>query len=355
MSRALLIELHSRHALDPVPLRGQLAALHVPWDELTGTNATEARLRSTVESEHRVALIGASGSGKSSTIAWSLDTPQRDVLAIPVHVRNEQDDVVIDPAAFARHIIDSVSRHASDAGLIDDDTRRELLVASTTSNALGSVSRKWSWGLTTKLAISPELRREVSTVIDDGATARSATEVFEVVTQLMGLIQAHSLFPVLVIDDSDAWLNIAGVDNRTHLADGFFTRVLRSIAELPCGLCIAVHDQYQDLESYRAATADGLLDQRVALPHLRDAGNVKLILAHRVHLGLAGTTAPDTTVDEVFTDSAIDALWNFYLRRPAKSVRRLFAVAQTALSIACDSDAELITADLIEAAIIDDI
>ena len=62
--------LADRYAFESSPTRRDLGALHVPFDELTRNGHTEARLDAAVRRREPVALIGASGSGKSSVIGF---------------------------------------------------------------------------------------------------------------------------------------------------------------------------------------------------------------------------------------------------------------------------------------------
>ena len=71
MSLALQM-LADRYAFESSPTRHDLGALHVPFDDLTQPGQTEARLDAAVRRREPVALIGASGSGKSSAIAHML-------------------------------------------------------------------------------------------------------------------------------------------------------------------------------------------------------------------------------------------------------------------------------------------
>ena len=67
-----LATLRDRYVFESTPQRHNLAALHVPFDHLVGNERTEARLRGAVQRNESSAVIGASGSGKSSLIAHVL-------------------------------------------------------------------------------------------------------------------------------------------------------------------------------------------------------------------------------------------------------------------------------------------
>jgi ABC-type glutathione transport system ATPase component len=68
------------HAFDPMLLDSDMRDLHVPFDDLTGSETTERSLRDAVTKYERVALTGCSGAGKTSVARFSLD-PAPDRIA----------------------------------------------------------------------------------------------------------------------------------------------------------------------------------------------------------------------------------------------------------------------------------
>lgn len=81
-----LATLRECYVFESTPQRGNLAALHVPFDQLTGNDRTETRLLGAVHRNEPSAVVGASGSGKSSVIAHVLNPVTEDVapLLVPV-------------------------------------------------------------------------------------------------------------------------------------------------------------------------------------------------------------------------------------------------------------------------------
>ena len=75
MSRESLATLQEAHAFNPAPLRGELHELHVPFDEMTGGHGCEQSLTDALRRGQRVALVGISGSGKSSITQNVLGPP----------------------------------------------------------------------------------------------------------------------------------------------------------------------------------------------------------------------------------------------------------------------------------------
>lgn len=72
MSKELIETLRAAAAFDATPLPEDLAALHVPFDDLLGEAKTENELQKAAEAGGRIALVGAMGAGKSSVLAYAL-------------------------------------------------------------------------------------------------------------------------------------------------------------------------------------------------------------------------------------------------------------------------------------------
>jgi hypothetical protein len=82
VTRAQLESLRAANALPHTLRYNQLAPYHVPFDELCGGTAVEGELAHWLAHRGRVSLIGPSGSGKSSALAWVLDHRTPENLAI---------------------------------------------------------------------------------------------------------------------------------------------------------------------------------------------------------------------------------------------------------------------------------
>jgi hypothetical protein len=75
------------------------------------------------------------------------------------------------------------------------------------------------------------------------ATARS----------LVDTLRAQNAELMLILDDTDTWLNLPGVDKR-ELADVFFGETLRTfVREVDCPVVAAVHPDYGNLRGYGRA------------------------------------------------------------------------------------------------------
>ncbi|HVF04276.1 MAG TPA: hypothetical protein VNA20_05505 [Frankiaceae bacterium] len=332
-SREALLELQRQNAFDPVPLRAGLHSTHIPFDRLTGSTNTEAELTRCMRGAERVAIAGRSGVGKTSLIGYVCAELADEVAPLRVPVDAEDDDTVTDPAAFCRHLIRTLARHLADARAIDDKTRTELLAG--TADAVGLTkrqARQAGLGLP-KWMLQADVARDAETA----ATAtfeRSAADHIAQARDVIEAVAAHDLIPMIVIDDSDAWLATA-VGDRSSVIAPFFSRVMRVLAEeLRAGIVVAVHDRYFDLPEFPRGR--GFLEQVIHVPGLPDVDAVAAILAGRT------LDIVDLPVDQIVATDAIKALHDGY-QLVEGNIRTMLLLAHTALQTACEDDAEHIT------------
>lgn len=342
MSRELIAVLRREAAFDPTPLAEDLAALHVPFDQLLGDARVERALAEAARAADRIALVGTMGGGKSSVLAHTL-THGNGFAALPISVAPESDETVTEPGAFAQHAVRVVSTWAAEVEMLSGDERDELLRSISDTRALPSRSRQVHAGLTVQLPwlVKGELARDIRRELEAGAdVARSAAEHLEALKRLTRLIRAVELEPVLVVDDSDRWLRRG--EPRRDLVAGFFGRVVRELAELQIGFAVAVHEHYLELDEYREATP-GVLSARVDVPRLSEPGQLAEIIAHRIRsYGESG---------ELLDDAALARLWEFYESDAGHSLRVTLQMVHTAVAEAALADHGYVGAGLIEAAI----
>jgi hypothetical protein len=338
--RSALLVLQGAHAFDPVPLRSGVHGWHVPFDDLTHSQRTEAALSRAVLGIERVAIVGLSGVGKTSLIQHVLGELVGSTAMIRVPVEAEDELTVTDPAAFAGHLIRTVARYLTEAGDLTEPQRLRL-VSGTTGATTTSRSRGMHVGVglppwTGQLDIAGDLRSVLQSTV-----SRSGSELIAHAAQIVDTIGARGLQPVLVIDDSDAWL-ATEVGNRTALVGPFFGRVVRMLAEeLTASLVVAVHTHYFDLDAFPRGR--GFLEEEVRVPALPDDAALSRILAARVSPHL------DTPLPNVIDTAGISALFRGYLANSG-NIRSTLLLAHTALQIACEDGADRINGRHIEAA-----
>src|SRR3954454_21060233 len=116
MSTDLLTALQAANAFEAAPVLRELHELHVPFDHLvvrtTSANGPwEGALDAALRRRERVAVIGASGEGKSSLMQYVLRPTVEGLFPLPVPVALADRAVVSDPIAFAGHVVDMIERH----------------------------------------------------------------------------------------------------------------------------------------------------------------------------------------------------------------------------------------------------
>lgn len=331
-----LTELYDAHAFEPAPRRSSMHRLHVEFDALTGTSTCEAALFAALTSGQRVALVGTSGSGKTSVTEWVLGPMREGVAPIHVPVSIEDPAIATSPSDFARHLVGLVRRWVSD-GLPQVSDRASRVGAKDAGRSQRfTVAPSW-------MGAKVELGYELKQAVDDDPT--TAGERIAQARQLLDIIEGNQLRPVLVLDDTDRWLSPSW-GNSQEVRSGFFRKVVRVIAEeLDTAAVVAVHPDYLPDPDYQAAA--GFLDARVEVPHLPDAAAVGRLLARRSQVAL-----DRDDVDGLVTADACAALFDHYSSSPNVRVAVLH-VAHLALTLAVDDDSDCIGEAHVHAAIVE--
>jgi hypothetical protein len=346
MTLTLLEKLDEARAFEATHRFEDLGDLHVPFDSLTGTEATEARLRRLAEQGGKVALVGPSGAGKSSVVSSVLGPLVEDlaeeVVPLRIPVAATDAETATDPGAFSRHLLRTVIRYSTE---ILSERDREILArqaANTVSTQGRQRSHRFSVGAP-KLVADIGLASEVKSGAEQFVDEASAGDAIEGAARLAELFRAHGREPFLIIDDSDRWIRIGGEDLR-EIADAFFMRIVPLLArEVGCGFVVAVHDEYLALDSYREARQ--LLSRAIELPLPDDRpGAVAAVLERR--MGLAGSPAPH---GELLEESALAILAERY--EQSRSLRKMLQTVDGATQIACSERALIIGPDLIQTAL----
>ena len=261
--------LSERYVFQSTPSRLDLGALHVPFDELTSTAATETRLAAAGQRAERTALIGSSGSGKSSVVAHVFGPLAEGVAPIVVPVAAMPAQLVASPDLMADHLLATLTRHAGTAGERIKDELAPTTETQTTTRAHG-LGGAFGW-LTGEMAreVERQTRVEIHADFIDKADALS---------QVLELVASDRLQPVLVFDDTDRWL---GPDD-TELARTFFAEGLRWLLDLPTSLVVAVHPHYFGLIERTGLLQ--YLDTQIEVPRLDTPDAIESILARRIEL-----------------------------------------------------------------------
>ncbi len=317
MSIDTMLTLQRAQAFDPAPRQDELHVYHVPFDELARGAGAELALARAIRSSERVAVIGRGGQGKSSLIAYVTRPLEAGIAPIRVPIFAESDETVREPKAFVQHVIRTVTKYATESGLISPEHREASLRASSD---------------------------RVRILGEEVEHTRSAAEVIEAAEELVAAVASHDLLPVVVLDDTDGWLKAAGAD-KSSLVEAFFGRVIRIFADFPCALIVAVHEDYLAIPGFREA--EGFLETRVTIPRLD--GRVEQALARILEQRMRthGVAVP---VTDVFHKGALVALADYY-RATGGNLRKVIWIAHVALQHGCADRAEVVTRKYIDAGI----
>lgn len=348
MSLEVLEALEDARAFESTHPFNRLSDFHVPFDELTGCEATESALRGMAERQGKVALVGPSGAGKSSVIASVLGPLSEgladEVIPLRIPVAALDSETATEPNAFAQHLLRTVVRYSSE--ILSKEEREALSrsAADQVSSERGGRSHRFSAGAP-KLLIDLGFATEIKAGAEQFVHAQSGGAAIEGSVRLVEIFRAHGREPFLIIDDSDHWIRIAGKD-LTETADGFFLRVVPLLArEIDCGFVLAIHNQYLELESYREAGV--LLSQTIRLPSPPDArAAIAQILERRIEV--AELTA---AWDDVLGTEALDLLADLY--RENGSLRKMLATIDRATQLGCTNRVDTVTVELLQTALAD--
>ncbi|MDQ3530767.1 MAG: hypothetical protein M3456_00025 [Actinomycetota bacterium] len=347
MSYEQLLELDARRAFEATHRFEDLALFHVPFDELTGAASTEAVLTRMAGREGRVAIVGGSGSGKSSIIASVLgpfaDELPEHVVPLRIPVAGEPDETVTQPKAFVRHLIATITRWAS-PDMFSQAEREELERGASQQRRRAGVetTRRFHIGAPAWFA-DAGFALEVKSTGEDIERAASTVDVVAESRRMIDLFRAHGRVPLFVIDDSDHWLRIPELD-RSPLANAFFTKNVRTLAtELACGFVIAVHDDYLDYPGY--IETESHFSTVIHVPWFETghaAGPIGKILQHRMDVHEVAAS-----VEEVFDADAVTGLEWHYFTGAGGSLRDVLQVADRSVQHACSDAEQRVTKQLV--------
>lgn len=316
--------------LDPFPAPEDLALLHVPFGTLTGDDL-EGETAAALSRGDRVALVGPTGSGKSSVVAALRQRRTHLFIRVPA-VAQFTPEQLADPRTLTRAIVGALRDLAGDNPPRRPASRLSGAITAKVPNPIDPTT-----GIL-ELGVAGEIDRQLT-----GADELYNGALADVLQRALNLIDADdaSPDPVLLYDDTDRWTGASPTD--TGSAVGFF-RFLRWTADMletPC--VVAVHDRYLD-DPDLGSLAQEPFNTTLRLPQL-DRGQLGSLLHHRI--GLLDGTDPDAllpkqSIDDAFARYAGDG-----------SLRRMLQVVVGAARIAATEQLDHITPQAIHAAVAD--
>lgn len=348
MSSDVLERLDTEQAFLPRRRYEELPDDHVPFDDLNQNAETERKLvRLMAADEGLIFVVGASGSGKSSLIASTTAGLSSDRFA-PIRVRVAAlDEEVRDPLKMTLHIMREVRAHAEGRQLTRDQRARiEAAVTDKRIRRGGQPRLAAGLKLMPLPGLTADLHGELANSTLDREYGANMTEAADGMAQLRGMFEYHDRVPILIMEDTDAWLRGPGGGD-TDVAEEFFTRNLARIArEFEITLIVAAHDTYVGTEGYDRARE--VMAGEIVVPTLSAPQEaIRKILQRRID-----RVQVDSDVTEVFDDAAIIRLEAEYDRD--RSIRRVLRVAHDALDAAGPAFPERLTDGHVRSAAIGD-
>lgn len=346
MSLDLLRRLRAVHAFDHAPTRHDLGVYHVRFEELAPNGSPEENLASAARRGERIAVVGPSGSGKSSLIEHVLGPTEPGIAPILLPVFRESVEVVTSVQAVAGLIIQTLVDYAD----LTDTGRRDALrraapkrVVSSRSRTGVSVGGSWMGA-----GLSIGVRRQAP---GDMVLPRTAGATLETVHQLLTAIQEDDLMPILVFDDTDRWFRSVGHKVSHHdLALAFFGRVLPELRQLPAGLVVAAHNNYLEREDLAGHLRD-TIEGRIDIPTLDSVYSLGKVVHSRVIVHMSPDRPEEAPpLSEIADDDVLGRLYDLYRDGFAGSLRDVIRTVHMAVTDACNARFESITPSLIDQA-----
>ena len=343
-----LLELDERRAFEATHRYEDLDLFHIPFDELTGREDTEHALGQMAARNARVALVGPSGSGKSSVIASVLgplvESLPEQIIPIRIPVAAAEADTVTEPRLFAQHIVRTVARYATETLTPEERQSLEVGVADAQRRRSRERTRGWTVGaprLIADVGFASQAKSEAEEIEQRLDTGNVVGEL----ARMVALFRSHESEIFLVIDDSDRWLQIGGTD-LSEVANAFFTRNVQMLAkELDCGFVVAVHDHYLGLDGYKDTQA--LLSAEIRIPQFEEpAIAIARIIGRRVELADVGASP-----DELFEPEALAQLAELYEEK--SNLRRVLAAIDRSVQHACSDRVAPVSRELVRTALAD--
>jgi hypothetical protein len=332
-----LAQVYREHAFDPRIVQDWFTATHVPFDELFSTDAIEGRVRDSAEHGGRVAVIGRSGTGKTSLVHHAVYAPG--LAPIWMHVAVEKPELITEPLGFGRlllsAIVDDAKRYLS-AGDVD----QSLAMASARYERSGSKRTKRAGGGVTYGFFNADAAKEVVTAAPDISVVVTAAMVATKLRDLFDIIHSNGHVPVVVVDDSDRFLQVVAPEpnQAPDLFSPFVTKVMPWLADFDCAKVVAVHPSYVDGQLWIKARQDGLCGTEIRVPILAGEGQLEAILDRRLDAFGMGAE-----LEDIFAEESLTRLFEIYLEHPEPTIRKCLTIANAAVGLAIEQRADQVT------------
>lgn len=292
---------------DPVAL----ARAHQQFSAITG-RAVEQELFRALQREDvpcAAEVVGPSGSGKSSCIMRvvsdiaGMEASGHEMLILSA---GDAAGSLTDPAAFAHHLVD-VIRSQGFRFSTDVQDRLELIGARETT-VIEPVRTRTGRAEGAVPGVRASYQHALQEAHRERVFGQNAARSRGDLSDILKVMRDQGARPVVVIDDTDRFVDPPGEDGPSATVDFLFANAVRLLSELGVDFVVAVHPRFAGTDGYEQARAR-LLRTRVEIPPLPydDRGPLDAILAG--HLRAHGIDVP---VRGLVSDGALDVLYGVY-------------------------------------------
>jgi SpoVK/Ycf46/Vps4 family AAA+-type ATPase len=309
----------------------QAARFHV-WHRRLGVGEpADDQAVEALERGRGFCVVGASGSGKTSTLAAAaLGADEVSVRHIPLRlsVTGAQAAEHANDARFlAGQLVRVISMVSGEAEKLVDDA-----AASGTATGAAVIWRAQAGAKA--LNVSREVRQRTENVDFE----RAPTEVLETATSAVRTMTEAGLRPVILLEDADGLLRLPDKDEdeRRAIAGAFFADGLAPLLrDVAVPALLAVQPEYRGLDGFEAVMP--FLDAMVDLPNppeLSEAG-VRLLLGESLR-----TAGVDRSLAALFADEALAVV--VHSRYRIATIRELLEVCDRSLRQAISANRTVI-------------
>ena len=326
MSSDHLLALDAQDAFRPAGRFELLAQDHVPFDELMGHERYEQLLIRTVTGPEDLCMVsGASGTGKTSLIAWSCHHLPETHLALRVPVATLEDPG--DIRVLAGTIMAAAARSTPD---LTDEQRTDLARTAADRITTRPAGRFVSGGTLGGGPVPASLKLDLGSLYEEYERDGLPVDGLHGLDRLVSIFVARDKNLVLVLEDTDAMAGGPG-----EQAERFMGAVLVLSRELTAPVVVAVQDHHRGDAYDRLRQAA----REITIPALPEAEQaLRRIIAHRLHRA----ELDNVPVDEIIDSPAVTGLVSVY-DESHRNLRQVLAVMQFALDHAVDEHAEMLT------------
>lgn len=320
MSGELIARVASTAMFRPRRRLRELHELHVPLDTLASSYVYEQRAIARLTEGTCVAVIGRSGGGKSSVIAWVCHQLPESHFALRIPVTG-----VMDPRN-----VGEIARLALSIALDEIALDAERQNAPEQARTPGRASAKLGGG-----AIPAEVNINVSSLREEFTENRlPGDHLLALSGRLVPTLLDAGKTPVFVFEDTEA--TVGGADNRQR-AEAFFAGPLSAfVDQVEAPTIVAIQTHLIDGSRAFERLAPGM--ELITIPLLENQAReaVTAILAKRLE-----QVAPDVPLTAILDVAALDAFAEFY-KQSDGDLRRVLAAAHEAAEHAAGDQAKQI-------------